>query len=43
MLIEIVIKLNNKLYKLVIEIYYSKTKSLVRLYFRYASYFSKKI
>ena len=38
-LIEVVIKLDNKFYKLAIKIYYSKVNSKVRLYYRYANYY----
>ena len=39
--IKIIIKPNNKVYKLVIEIYYNKANNKVRSYFRYTSYYNK--
>ena len=42
-LIEVVIKLDNKFYKLNIEMGYKKLSNKIRLYFEYASYYSKKI
>ena len=40
-LIKVVIKLNNKLYKLAIKIYYSKTNNGIEAYFRYKNYYIK--
>ena len=40
-LIKIVIKLNNKLYKLAIKIYYSKLNSNFGPYYKYISYCNK--
>ena len=37
-LIEIVIELSNKFYKLAIKIYYKNTNSEIKLYYRYINY-----
>ena len=38
-LIKVLIKLNNILYKLAIEIYYSKANGKTKFYFRYVNYY----
>ena len=40
-LIEITIKLNNKLYKLAIDTRYSKANNKVGFYFKYISYYNR--
>ena len=41
-LIEVIIEVNNKLYKVAIEIFYSNLNNKVKLYYEYTSYYSKK-
>lgn len=42
-LLKVIIKVDNKFYKLIIRIYYSKVNSKVKVYYKYTSNYSRQI
>lgn len=42
-IVEVIIKLNNKLYKLIMKIQYTKINSKIKYYFKYKSCYGKRL